>query len=303
MPSGELSTIVAALTWAIASMMFRRLSARVSAFAMNVAKCAFAGTMLLVTRVLIGGEGPLSAVDPKAWAALASSSIVGLAIGDSAYFAAMASLGVPRAILLLSSAPIFTALGGVFLLNEPLGLRASPRDHHHARKGIALVVTRSTPSDEPSTRQPRASVAKGIAFGLVAALAQAGGSLLSKGAMQAGIDPLAASVGRLFVAVVGLLGFGIVTGRLAIWARELSTDRVMLKISGASMLGTYLGIWLSQYAIQHARSTGVASTLLATSPLFALPLAHITGVERATVRSVMGAIIALGGVTLLTVRF
>lgn len=293
MPSGEIAAIVAAFVWALASMIFGRLSGRVSPLAMNVTKCAFAGTMLLITRIVLGGAD-LSLVPMQAWLVLALSAVVGVAIGDSAYFGAMAALGVPRAILLLSSAPIFAALGGVLFLGEHLDARTT-LGILVTLAGLALVIFR---------REKRATSItwRGVAFGVLAALSQGAGSVLSKGAMQSGVDPLAAATGRLLVSVVALVILGVVTGRAAGWKAELSVDRAALKISGASMLGTYLGIWLAQFAIQHASSTGVATTLLAISPLFALPIAHVTGVERATLKSVLGAIIALAGVAVLTVK-
>jgi drug/metabolite transporter (DMT)-like permease len=274
-------------------MIFGRLSGRVSPLAMNVTKCAFAGTMLLLTRIALGGPD-LAAVPMQAWAALAFSAVVGVAIGDSAYFGAMAALGVPRAILLLSSAPLFAALGGVLFLGE----------HLDARTALGIVVTLSGLGLVIIRREKRAAsiTLRGVTLGLVAALSQGAGSVLSKGAMQSGIDPLAAATGRLLMAVVALVLLGIVTKQVATWKTELLTDRAALKISAASMLGTYLGIWLAQIAIQHASSTGVATTLLAISPLFALPIAHVTGIERASLKSVVGALIALTGVAVLTLR-
>src|SRR5205085_2067457 len=79
------------------------------------------------------------------------------------------------------------------------------------------------------------------------------------------------------------------------WTRALIAKRMWLRVGLASMVGTYCGIWLAQTALLKARSTGVATTLLATSPVFALPIAHLAGNERMTARAVIGVLIAIGG--------
>ena len=68
-------------------------------------------------------------------------------------------------------------------------------------------------------------------------------------------------------------------------------------MGAAIFLGTFLGLWLQQVSLKWA-STGVSQTLLATSPLFVLPLAAWTK-EQVSARAVVGAIVALGGVALL----
>ena len=91
-------------------------------------------------------------------------------------------------------------------------------------------------------------------------------------------------------------------GHLGPWVRDLGRDRAWAKVSGAALIGTVGGIWLSQLALANTASTGVATTLLATSPIFALPLAHFVGHERITGRGVAGTLLAIGGVVLLSLR-
>ena len=55
-----------------------------------------------------------------------------------------------------------------------------------------------------------------------------------------------------------------------------------------------------QLAIARCSSTGVATTLLATSPIFALPIAHYTGHERISARAIAGTVVGLGGIVILS---
>jgi drug/metabolite transporter (DMT)-like permease len=69
---------------------------------------------------------------------------------------------------------------------------------------------------------------------------------------------------------------------------------MLLIITFTSFGSTYLGIWLQQTSLKFA-TTGIAQTLLATSPLFVIPMAVILG-EKITPRAVLGALVALGGI-------
>lgn len=277
-------------------MLFARIGRSVPAGAMNLGKLVFAGVLMTVTRLGLGSLAPVTAAPASAGVLLAVSALLGLTIGDTAYFASMEALGVSRAMLLLSSAPVFTSLGGVLLLGERLDARALVGIALTVI-GVAVVVARPA-----EARAERGGAARGVALGLVAALGQAGGSLASRRAMQLGIDPLAAGAGRLVLGAIGLLALAAIAGSARAWVSALVRDRAWLAVGRAALVGTYLGIWLAQTGLARSASVGVAATLLATSPLFALPLAHTMGLERATPRAAMGALLGVAGVAVLSLR-
>lgn len=292
---GELAAVTAAIMWAVGSILFGRLGRDgVPAGVMNLGKLLVAGSALALTALWRTGhvvplDAPVSAL-----ALLAVSGVVGLTVGDTAYFGSMIALGVPRAILLLSSAPVFAALGGFLWLHERLDGRALG-GMLLVFMGIALVVLRPDPGR-------REGLGRGVVLGLIAALGQAAGSLLSRRAMQVGLDPLAAAVGRILVGGVGLYAIALITRDAGGWTRALFQRHTFGRIAVAAMIGTYCGIWLAQTSLLHARSTGVATTLLATSPVFALPISHVLGQERMTLRSTLGVLLAIGGIALLSLR-
>ncbi|MEZ4296902.1 MAG: DMT family transporter [Polyangiaceae bacterium] len=333
MPVGELYALIAAASWAVGSLLFAKIGKRVSPGAMNLGKCISAAFVLVLARAALTPSLGSPAWLPEAAALLAVSGVIGLTIGDTAYFGAIVSIGVPRAILLLSAAPVFAAIGGVVFLGERVGPREAA-GIALTLAGIALVVTgRARPSQPPATAlapsgaalasgapaAPVASLApvaalvsgapvapatarRGVALGIVAAVCQASGSLLARRAMKLGVDPLAASAARLVTGAVSLIALALLTGHARRWVRELRAGRAWLSVAGAAQIGTVGGIWLSQLAIHHCASTGVATTLLATSPIFALPLAHFTGQERITARAAAGTALAIAGVVLLSLR-
>jgi drug/metabolite transporter (DMT)-like permease len=171
--------------------------------------------------------------------------------------------------------------------------------------GVALVVyEQPAPPAEIEGKTPevgggRLSVS-GLLFALGAALGQAVGGLMSRVGMAGNVSALDASLVRLAGGLVGIVLIVGSSGGLQSTARALRTPRTLAAIAGASVVGTYLGIWLSQYAIGHATSTAVASTLMATSPIFALPLGRWLNGDRITPRALGGTIVAVGGLALLT---
>jgi drug/metabolite transporter (DMT)-like permease len=301
MPFGELCALAAAVTWALASILFARIgTARsVPAGAMNLGKLFAAGLLLSLTRVGMGSLGAVADVPAGAGVLIALSALAGLTIGDTAYFACMQTLGVSRAMLLLSSAPVFTTLGAALFLGEqppPSALGGIVL----TVGGVVLVVFR--PADPTAHARIPGATARGVALGLVAALGQAAGSLLSRRAMNLGLDPLAAGAARVVIGGVLLLVLAVAFGKARSWVDALRRDRAWLAVGRAAFVGSYLGIWLAQTGLAKSASVGVAATLLATSPVFALPLAHAMGLERATPRAALGALLGVAGVAVMSLR-
>jgi drug/metabolite transporter (DMT)-like permease len=288
--------VCAACCWAVGSHLFGRIGAttRLPAAAMNLGKCATAGVLFAVTSAALTGR-LAPHLPPRALGWLALSGVVGLALGDEAYFRAILTIGVRRALLLLSMAPVFTAVGGALFLGEALTIRDAVAIGA-VLLGVAVVVY----EQEPSGKR-RALTASGLLFGLGAGLGQAIGSLMSRAGMNGtGVSALDAALVRLSAGLVAILLLAAARRQLTRYARALAAPRVILVIAGSAAVGTYAGIWLSQYAIGHANSTAIASTLLATSPIFALPLGRWLNAEPITSRAVAGTALACAGLSLLT---
>jgi drug/metabolite transporter (DMT)-like permease len=68
-------------------------------------------------------------------------------------------------------------------------------------------------------------------------------------------------------------------------------------LGALKFIGTLLGLWLQQASLRFAPA-GIAQTLLATRPLFVLPIAAWMG-EAVSVRAILGAALSVAGVGLL----
>ena len=134
-------------------------------------------------------------------------------------------------------------------------------------------------------------------FGLAAMACHAGGVILSK----MGLETVAAPEGtiiRQIWASAALLLFGLQGGRLRTWLEPLRDKRVLGRLIAAALLGSFLGIWMSLLALSLTKAS-LATTLNATSPLFILVLARLVLKEHVSVRSVLGATVAVAGVVVL----
>lgn len=287
---GEFAAVGAAFIWAVASVIYVGLGKQMPPLVLNFTKSTIAIGLILLT---LGLQGDFPALDPYSLSLLLLSGAIGIGLGDTAFFASLNTIGARRTLLLEALAPPLTALLAALFLQEQLGLTAC-LGIALTVSGVAWVVIERTSEENQAYAHPL----RGIVFGLMAALAQASGSVLSRSALMASeISPLWSALTRLVGGVV-ILSM-LLLGQPRLWQGfvPLRSARFWLILTVASFAGTYLGIWLQQTALKYTQA-GIAQSLIAISPLFAIPLAIALG-ERVSLRAILGVVIALIGVWLL----
>jgi drug/metabolite transporter (DMT)-like permease len=223
-----------------------------------------------------------------------ASGGVGIGLGDTVYFAAINHLGARRALLMETLAPALAALLAAVGLGEVLSWSAY-LGMALTLAGVGWVISQRLPPTAEVTPSPGY---RGILYGVLAALGQASGAVLSRAALaDTSVDPLWSSLLRLVGGVLLITTLLASQGQLRHHIKPLESGRVLALVAVAAVLGTYLGIYLQQIALKYS-PTGVAQALTATSPLFILPMAVLVG-DRVTGRAVGGAVVALVGVVLL----
>ncbi len=289
---GEIAALSAALLWAISSVVYSRLGLKIPPLQLNLYKGIVAIALISITLLFQGAT--FTDLSLSTIALLFLSGIIGIGLGDTAYFAALNSLGARRTLLLETSSPPIGALLALIFIGEQLtystwcGILLTI-------VGIAWVISeRNFVANLSFSRQ-------GIVWGILAAIAQAIGAVISRYALlQSDISPLESSLIRLVggtVIVLGLLFLPIAKQPEISW--KLS-GRSLMVIAIAAMASTYLGIWLQQISLKFA-PTGIAQTFLATSPLFILPIVALQG-EKISLRAILGVVISLSGIALMFIR-
>ncbi|MBM0742896.1 DMT family transporter [Phormidium sp. CLA17] len=292
---GEIAALSAAFIWAAASVVYTGVGRQLPPLVLNLVKGLIAIALLLLTLLFFGKLLPSVSLVPLLLLLL--SGVIGIGIGDTAYFAALNSLGASRALVLESLSPPLGALLALIFLQEQLaplawlgiGLTIA---------GVTWVVLERSPHSNGTLAHPPL---RGIVAGLVAAVGQALGAVLSRAALaETDIDPLWSTLIRLLAGILMLLiGFVIQKHPIQKLA-PLRSRRLWGIVIMAAFASTYLGIWLQQIALKYA-PTGIAQSLSATSPLFVIPFAIATG-EEVSIRAVFGVLITLSGVWLLFIR-
>jgi drug/metabolite transporter (DMT)-like permease len=248
--------------------------------------------MLLLTLVFQGTSW--FHIDPFALGVLLLSGVVGIGIGDAAYFESLKCIGPRRALLLGILAPPLAGLIAQIFLGETLSIVAWV-GMCVTVLGVGWVVSERTAAGTGQQKY----LLRGIRFGLMAALAQAVGVVLSRAALtQTTMSPLTSALLRLLGSVLFLLlWILLIRMPLGRWRTLDGSKRIWTSVILATFIGTYLGIWLQQISLKYTDS-GIAQTLFTTSPLFVIPIVALMG-ERISPRAILGVCIALGGVGLL----
>jgi len=289
----EFAALGAALSWVFASLLAADSSREIGGMAFNrIRVCA--GTLFLLAITLATGE--LLKVSLDWYPVLALSGVAGLAIGDTALFAAFKRLGPRRAqILYACNAPIAVILGMVFLRESPSPGQIVGIIAVFAGVVIAIIWGKRA-SQLHRWEQVQGMVWIGIALGLISACGQAMGSLIVKPALDAGIDPMAASTIRIAVAAILLVAMRLIG--LSEAATTTITQRHVVFASMNALVAVVIGVSLLLYAFAKG-NVGIASVLSATTPVLILPWLWYQTKERPAAGAWFGALIAVIGTTVI----
>lgn len=125
-------------------------------------------------------------------------------------------------------------------------------------------------------------------------MCQAAGGVCSRIGMQ-GCGSVEGALIRLAVSAAAVALIVAWQGQLRDVWQKLKDRDLLRRLVPAVLMGTWLGIWLCQVAYKET-SVSVATTLLATTPLFVIPLLRIFQQQKVTTRAIQGTIVATLGV-------
>jgi drug/metabolite transporter (DMT)-like permease len=300
LPWGETAALITALSWCFSSLGFGIAGRRVGALAVNQVRIVFAAVALLALYWCASGE-PWPTMQGRQALLLAASGVVGLAVGDSFYFHCIAVVGPRIGSLLMATAPVQTAALAWLALGERLDATTT-LGIGVTLSGVGLVLSRG--GGDGSWRQHPEGRAWAIAAGLLGALGQAGGLVMSKLALAAPggeVSPLGGTLARIVFAVPAVLAINAAASRLGGTSRVLRDPRALWATLLGTAFGPVLGVWMSLEAVKHT-SAGVAATLMATTPVLMLPVARLAYGARPSPLGMLGTVVAVAGAALLSLR-
>ena len=296
---GEFAALFTSVCWSFSAIGFTYAGHQFNSNVTNRVRVTLAFLALLVINAVLYGQPlPLHA-GAERWGWLMLSGIVGLALGDAFLFRSYQLVGPRIGLLLLSLAPIFSASIAWLFFGENLTL-VQFAGMLITLAGIGWVVL-TRPTLQAGEQHTRLS-GRGVLFGVIAALGQAGGLVLSKQGMSGDFSPFAGTISRMTAAIVFLWG-------LAFFQKQVRSTflavREFPKALGWAAFGAFfgpiLGVSSSLLAIQHTE-VGIASTLMALPPVFMLPISFFVFKERFGWQAVAGTLMAIAGVALIFMR-
>jgi drug/metabolite transporter (DMT)-like permease len=224
---------------------------------------------------------------------LLASGALGIGVGDTAYFETLQCLGVRRSLLLGILAPPIAAILGLVFLGETLSLTAWLG--FLSRAGGCLGYHQSRPLPKPGAPVP---CAVGWFLGWHLPFARRAGrcsrALSSTRHLSHRWQPPSSGCGR-DCHPCPLAGAPAAEGAHLDARSGCRAGCILVLV--VSMFGTYFAIWLQQVSFKFT-DVAVAQTLISTSPLFGLLIAALRG-EKPSLRAVLGALVAMAGVSLL----
>ncbi|MEN6409823.1 MAG: DMT family transporter [Anaerolineaceae bacterium] len=291
---GEVAALVTSFLWSITSILFTQAGRRTTSIVINRLRLLFAVVFTSIMHlILLGTLLPISA-EPFRWLWLGLSGIVGLSLGDLLLFQAYIMIGPRISTLLMAISPVFTAVAGWFLFSEKLSL-FQIGGIILALAGVIWVVLEKPAAEN---LQHQKDYVRGIALGLSAAVCQSIGMILAKEGLSGDFPAISGVMIRMLIAAISLWGMALIQRQGISSLRVLKDSQARYPIIVASVLGPFLGVWLSMIAIQLS-PVGIASTLMALSPIFVLPLSSLVFKERLSVRGVWGTITAIAGIAVI----
>jgi drug/metabolite transporter (DMT)-like permease len=224
---------------------------------------------------------------------LSLSGFLSVIIAGLAYFNAIYLAGPRVTALLFSLTSPFALLAGYLVLGETVSLQQG-LGIAVVLAGVTLAVGGGRRPAEPRAKRPWL----GIAFGTLAALGQALGTLAARPAMESGAEPIAAIAIRMGTAAIFFAGLLLLPiPRLhrpyAFSARDLGAAAVAAFFSAA------LATALLMSALAEGK-VGIVSTLSSMTPVLILPMVWIRSGVAPTPRAWFGAALAVAGTALIS---
>jgi drug/metabolite transporter (DMT)-like permease len=284
---GEIVSLFTALCWTFSAIYFEKAGRRIGSLSVNIIRI-FLGVIFLgmATYFTRGMFFPTDATAYN-WFWLGLSGIVGFFLGDLFLFKSYTIIGSRTSQLVMSLAPMITAIIGWFFLHEILSIKSI----------LGIIVSVAGIMIAVAGKKLKLNVPiRGFLYALGGAMGQAVGLILSKKGMG-NYDAIAATQIR---AIVGFAAFAILVTVMKRWRRVLvtTTDKASMKATTiGAIFGPFIGVSLSLYAVQHTE-TGIASALMALTPIFIIVPSAIMFKEKITARQVTGAVISIIGATI-----
>jgi drug/metabolite transporter (DMT)-like permease len=297
---GELFALLTAIFWTTTSLSFQQATRRAGSLSVNVLRLIIAFFIFGIISYFSRGLFLPFDAGTHQWIWMSVSGLIGFVFGDYFLFKSYELISARISMLIMSLSAPMAAFISWFLLGETMNFIALLA-MFITIFGIMMVITEKKKLDDEKAGIKNKKIQfsfspKGMLFAFFGSIGQALGLVLSKYGMQ-DYNVFAATQIRI---ITGCIGFIILISLIKRWpkVKQAVNDKISMKfIVIGSIFGPFLGVYVSLLAVKYT-SVGIASTIMAIIPVLIIPPAILLYKEKVTLKEVIGAFIALGGIVL-----
>lgn len=292
---GPFFAFLSSCTWAVGSSTYSRLALRHPPFSINFTRAALAFPLFLICALLSHPEGMngalfFSQITVSEWGWITLSMICSYALGDALFVWSTRSLGIPGALAIASSYPIWTVFYG-FVFREEIPSFQNLLGLALALIGIGAVIL-SAPRVSPLQKktegsfEARRNLPVGVGLAVLTSLMWA---LNSVSIARAGstLNVFQVNTVRMFLGL--FLCFGL--GKLYQSRSQADSAKVREIYLSYRSLKPYIWIFVLEafggslfftYGLTHSPLV-IASTLSSLAPVLAVPVSWALRLEKPNV--------------------
>ncbi len=298
-----LAALLTTLLFSISAICGQRSAKQIGGIEANFWRICIATTFLAIWAIFFGSK-----TTGEAFPIFALSGLIGIGFGDTGYFQALTRLGARRTVLIAQC-----LIAPMAILIEWLWL--GTKLNWGEIVCIAVILSGIAIAMAPASHLeiPKRVMKEGIAFGFLAALGGALGAVLSRKAYAIAFaagehpDPGTTSYqrvlgGALVPAIILIVAKwrsahshgGVFESKTFHVSRE-KWGRLWPWVLGNGLAGQTLGVTAMQWALENTPAS-IVTAIVAMTPVVLLPMTRMTDGEKIGIRSLVGALIGVGGV-------
>lgn len=295
---GPLCAFLSSVTWAIGSSGYSKICRTHSAFAVNFSRALVALPLfILVTFVSEGGiEGGLRAFQELGWNHVgwfSLSMFASYGLGDVLFLWSAKNIGVPSALAIASSYPIWTTLMGVLFLGQDISL-SQTAGLLMTVGGVIVVILCASNSAVPMQLPGMSNQWKGVFLGFAASLLWAINNYsISRGGQ--GLSQFVVNTLRMVLA----LGISAALSRVLAPRTPLALPWKNLRPwLWLFVIEAFGGSFFFTYGLSNSPLV-IAAVLTSLAPVLSVPVALFLGLEKVSIPRTVGIFCVVSGVWLL----
>ncbi len=287
---GEISSILCAVTWAIAVVLFRIGSNNLPASEFNLFKNGLSLLLFSITWFFWPklGSTPLS---NQQITLLIFSGIIGVSIADTLFLTCLKMLGASRYAIISCLFSPFVIIMSFLFLGETI--------NSQQLVGFILVFAGviTVSYHNAGDALPKKQLYTGTAIGIVSVILMSSAMVITK-PITTDTSVISVSTVRLFGGTLGSALIIIFSGRLKVSIAAFKQPLPWKTLISGSIMGTYISLifWITGF--KHT-SASTASILNQTSVIFILIFAALFLKEKITFIKAAGTILGFSGICLI----